>query len=758
MATSFKPSVHFFVMGLKLLSAIAGTELMIMLLAGWFHVERWFTPMQFNFIDTSILSVTASFLIFYWVIKPLKAASRTIEEYRQLEKERKKAEEALWEREERYRLLFYNTPIGIFNYDMQLHISDCNDAFINILKTNREKLLGLDMTILNDQRVLPALRAAMEGNNGFYEGPYRASKSRPEIFILMRTAPLLDESKEVKGGVGIVEDITERRKAADDFAAHARQTALGADVGIALTQSEDLRGALQFCAESLVKNLGAAFARIWTLNEKENVLELQASAGMYTHLNGPHGRVPVGQFKIGLIAQEKKPHLTNAVMDDPRIGDPEWAKREGMVAFAGYPLIVADKLVGVMAMFSKTPLSDMALTAMASIADEIAVGIERKRSEERVLIQLQQLSALRSIDMAISSSLDIRLTLDIFLEQVINQLHVDAAGVLLFKPHTKQLEFAAQRGFRTQALKHTRIRLGQGNAGLAALKRSIVHVPDIKSDEEFAGAPLLRDEQFVTYYGVPLIAKGEVKGVLEIFHRSPLNPNHGWQDFLEALALQAAIAIDNASLFENLEKSNLELVMAYDSTIEGWSRALDYRDKETEGHSQRVTELAVKICQAMGMTDRDLTYARWGALLHDIGKLGVPDDILFKPGKLDDDEWKLMKRHPVLAHELLQPIRYLGPAVDIPYCHHEKWDGTGYPRGLKGEQIPLAARIFSIVDVWDALGSDRPYRSAWPKEKIFQYLNDQTGKDFDPKVTEAFIKLINAEATNEARSFVGTRA
>jgi HD-GYP domain-containing protein (c-di-GMP phosphodiesterase class II) len=143
------------------------------------------------------------------------------------------------------------------------------------------------------------------------------------------------------------------------------------------------------------------------------------------------------------------------------------------------------------------------------------------------------------------------------------------------------------------------------------------------------------------------------------------------------------------------------------------------------------------------MSDRELTYVRWGALLHDIGKLGVPDKILFKPGKLDDDEWKIMKRHPVLAYELLQPINYLRAAVDIPYCHHEKWDGTGYPRGLKKEQIPLAARIFSIVDVWDALGSDRPYRAAWPKEKIFQYLRDQTGKDFDPNVTEIFVKLLN---------------
>lgn len=188
----------------------------------------------------------------------------------------------------------------------------------------------------------------------------------------------------------------------------------------------------------------------------------------------------------------------------------------------------------------------------------------------------------------------------------------------------------------------------------------------------------------------------------------------------------------------NIETAHEQLLSAYDATIEGWSRAMDLRDKETEGHTLRVTDLAVKLARNMGINEGELMFIRRGALLHDIGKLGVPDAILHKTGSLNDDEWKVMRQHPQLAHDMLYPIEYLRPALDIPYCHHEKFDGTGYPRQLKGEKIPLSARIFAIVDVWDALTSDRPYRPAWDKKETMDYINDQSGKHFDPKVVEAF--------------------
>jgi putative nucleotidyltransferase with HDIG domain len=251
----------------------------------------------------------------------------------------------------------------------------------------------------------------------------------------------------------------------------------------------------------------------------------------------------------------------------------------------------------------------------------------------------------------------------------------------------------------------------------------------------------LPEDKFVLYYGMPLIAKGHTVGVLEIFHRSPLDPDQQWLSFLETLAGQAAIAIDNARLFDSLQRSSAELTQAYEATIEGWSSALDLRDKETEGHTQRVTDMTLRLAGALGVEDEELAHIRRGALLHDIGKMGVPDAILRKPGSLDDEEWEIMHQHPIVAYKLLSPIAYLRPALDIPYFHHEKWDGTGYPHGLRNEQIPLAARIFAVVDVYDALTSDRPYRAAWSKEKTLEHIKSLSGAHFDPKVVEVFLQL-----------------
>ena len=364
---------------------------------------------------------------------------------------------------------------------------------------------------------------------------------------------------------------------------------------------------------------------------------------------------------------------------------------------------------------------------------------ERVKAEANIQRQLQRLSALRSIDLSITSSLDLRLTLQVILEHVCQQLNVDAAAVLLLNKHTQVLEYAQGRGFRSQAISRSHVKLGEGYAGRAALQRVTLHIPNITNTGNLTRAPLLVGEDFVCYYAVPLIAKGHVQGVLEIFHRTPLQQDQEWLDFLEALAGQAAIAVDNATLFDDLQHSNLELALAYDNTLEGWSRALDLRDKETEGHTRRVTDMSVKLARHLGVSDAELVHIRRGALLHDIGKMGIPDAILLKPGPLTPEEWDIMRLHPVYAQDLLSPISFLKPALDIPYCHHEKWDGTGYPRGLKGEQIPLAARIFAIVDVWDALRSDRPYRKARPREMVSMYIREQSGRHFDPQVVEAFL-------------------
>ncbi len=191
-----------------------------------------------------------------------------------------------------------------------------------------------------------------------------------------------------------------------------------------------------------------------------------------------------------------------------------------------------------------------------------------------------------------------------------------------------------------------------------------------------------------------------------------------------------------------LEEAYHELRATYDATIEGWVHALDLRDKETEGHTQRVTKLAVKMGHALNLSSEQLEQIRRGALMHDIGKLGVPDGVLLKPGPLSDAEWEVMRRHTTYAYEWLYPIPYLRESLEIPYCHHEKWDGTGYPRGLREREIPLAARLFALVDVWDALRSDRPYRPAWPSEKVSEYIRSLSGVHFDPELVELFLQVV----------------
>jgi PAS domain S-box-containing protein/putative nucleotidyltransferase with HDIG domain len=368
----------------------------------------------------------------------------------------------------------------------------------------------------------------------------------------------------------------------------------------------------------------------------------------------------------------------------------------------------------------------------------------RKLAEAKIRQQLDHLTALSTIDRVIAANFDLGLSLTEILTHVTKELGMDAADILILKSSSLILEYGAGRGFRTEAVRKTQVRLGESYAGRAALERQLVQIPNLSDvpDNTFLTTHF-PDEDFVCYYGVPLIAKGRVNGVLEVFHRTVFEPNPEWFDFLNTLAGQTAIAIELSTLFESLQRSNQELTLAYDATIEGWSHALDLRDNETEGHTQRVTEMTVKLARIFGLSDEELMQVRWGALLHDIGKMGVPDEILLKPGVLTDEEWVVMKKHPTFAYEMLSPIRYLRLALDIPYCHHEKWDGTGYPQGLKGDQIPLVARIFAVVDVWDALNSDRPYRVKWSNEKVCEYIRASSGTHFDPQVVDVFMHIPN---------------
>jgi HD-GYP domain-containing protein (c-di-GMP phosphodiesterase class II) len=280
--------------------------------------------------------------------------------------------------------------------------------------------------------------------------------------------------------------------------------------------------------------------------------------------------------------------------------------------------------------------------------------------------------------------------------------------------------------------------VGQGFAGRVAHERKPVNITNLG---ELTKLQIAAGENFTSYYGVPLIVRGDLNGVLEIYNRSPLKIDREWTGLLETFSAHASIAIDSNNLFSGLRRSSLELTLAFDATLEHLSQALDANKHGAPGHTRLAVDLSMKMARALGFNDKQLTHLRRGAMLHDLGVLGVPDAVLTHPGPLSEDEWRLVRRHPQLAYDWLSPIEYLRPALEVPHAHHERWDGSGYPRGLAGEEIPLAARIFAVADVFEALTSDRPYRPAWSQSAALAYLREQRGAQFDPRVIDVFLSL-----------------
>lgn len=274
-------------------------------------------------------------------------------------------------------------------------------------------------------------------------------------------------------------------------------------------------------------------------------------------------------------------------------------------------------------------------------------------------------------------------------------------------------------------------------------------VPDLLADSRYAHHPLVSYGPKVRFYaGVPLVLEGHLVGALEVMDHVARTLAAEQVQGLQALARQTLALLElrraipaRQALLLDMQRANVDLGAAYDATLESLARTLDLRDGEVEGHLERVAGITVRLAQALGVPDAGLVHIHRGALLHDIGKMPIPDSILLKPGALSDEEWAIMRRHPLNAFEMLSPIALLRPALDIPYSHHERWDGEGYPRQLKGEAIPLAARIFSVVDVWDALRSDRPYRKGWADDRVRDYIRKRAGADFDPTVVAAFLRL-----------------
>ena len=621
--------------------------------------------------------------------------------------ERKRAEEKLSASEARFFTVFHSSPIGITLTRLtDGFINDVNEAFLNMFGFTREEVIGrhtIELEIYANTTDRDRLVNLIRDQGGIHGLEVQFRRRSGEIGNLLVSAEVIELAGE-QCLLSMLFDITERKRAEDAIRENARQ------MKAVVTSLDDI--VFEFDEQG-------TYINVWTADE--SLLALPKSQ-------------LIGKQILEVLGEENGRPFAEAVKRVAMGGSTESIE---------YPLEVIGGKHWFVARISPILTENAPANTVSMLVRDITV---RKQAEHQVQLQLQRMSVLNEIDQAISSRLDIRLSLEFLLGGALTQLGVDAASIMLLNTSNQMLEYCAGKGFQTQSIRQSRLRIGEGLLGQIGGERKVIHVSNLAGEgDRFKRAELLKQEEFVEYYGIPLIAKGLLKGVLEIFNRSPLTPDSGWVDYLETLGRQAAIAIDNAQLFEGIQQSNFELFTAYDATIAGWSHAMDLRDKETEGHSQRVTELTLKLAEKMGVNSQDRIHIRRGALLHDIGKIGVPDEILHKPGPLTEEEWGTMRQHPTHAFNMLASISYLRLALDIPYCHHEKWDGSGYPRGLKGEQIPLAARIFAIVDVWDALRSDRPYRESWSENKVLDYIRSLVGIHFDPKVVKNFLELMDGQ-------------
>jgi PAS domain S-box-containing protein len=410
----------------------------------------------------------------------------------------------------------------------------------------------------------------------------------------------------------------------------------------------------------------------------------------------------------------------------------------------GKPLFMQGKTCAQVVMRDITERK-LAQDRLARQAEELRQrNAELARLNELTERRMQRLIAMRAIDTAITSSFKLELVLSILLGQLTDLLGIHAADILIFLPDLQTFHFAGGRGFRNPIPDQIFIRKAASYANQAAQERRTVKLPRLEERTDIAKIyPKIAGEDFAAYECIPLMAKGLVKGVLEIFHRGARNLSPEEETFLEMVAGQAAIAIDNAEMFEGLQSSNDELTLAYADTLTGWARTLELRNRETAGEAQRLAEIAIRLGRSLGANENELQLMYRGAILHDIGMMGIPDSILLKAGPLTEEERAIVHKHPQFANDLLSSINYLRPAIDIPFSHHERWNGSGYPRGLKGDQIPLAARVFAVVDVWDALRSRRPYREPWTEADAREYIRQNSGILFDPNAAQIFLEIIS---------------
>jgi len=655
--------------------------------------------------------------------------------------QRHQAEAAKRESEQRYRKMMQMANDAIFVSDVDtFQLVDVNEKAQSLVGMEREALLSMKIFDLYPAEIQEKCKA-------FYAKSAKERSDSAEVCqIVDSTGSRIDveiTNSSIELGsktllMGIFRDITERRKQE-----RVREALL--TISVELRKAETYAEALSVMLEqlrvilnadkSVVARRAGKFVELYSSDEDE----MQLHEAVWKPGNGKTHWTEWQPFS-----------LYNTPGERPQL--PWLDNIPPAVALLEAPLFTHDKVIGSLWVSRRSAWEDTDGQILASIADLAANAIQRMDFLNELERRLAYLQTLFTLDRAIAGRLELDVIFEVLLQLVQDQLHVSAADVLFYDEAEQSLTFVSGTGFRVHTCNQKYPWKNLKFSGQVVATHQPVKILDMRAEigkltDSLSPEILLDQEDFKTFYGIPLKAKGQLLGVLEIFHRERVEYDDTAMDFLLALADQTAIAISQAKLFDEMQKANRALTVAYDETIEGWALALEMRDNETQGHSWRVTELVVELGRQMGVSGADLDRLRRGAILHDIGKMGVPDSILHKPGKLTPDEWEIMKKHPVYGYQMLSNIDFLRDSLDIPLYHHERWDGTGYPEGLKGEEIPLPARIFAIIDVWDAVTNDRPYHAAWSHEEALAHVYEQDGKHFDPQVVKSFLAILNLGET-----------
>ena len=644
--------------------------------------------------------------------------------------------ESLRESEERLRLVTEASTDGIWVWDRCTNTLTWSDRVYDLLDLDRT-IKGADLEEViqimhpDDRRdYFPSLIRQVRKNVPFHVELRlrRGDKSYGRYQVYCTLAR--DRDDQIVRMVGSLHDITEKVQREHEMEAVAA-------ISLALREVETTEEMLPIISQQIERTLDLQSVGLALMDADTGAVVVRHVSGAFEKMVGL--RFERQQGFVGRVFGDAEQKVVANLEDDAHSIMRRFLTEP--TAVLGVPLIAKGDVIGVLwlgktyklggkdAEFS--PSESRMLSILAEIA---AASLRRVALRERTEFHLQRLHSLSIIHATVSENLNLRTTLDLLLEQLKSQTKIDAAAIHLFEEISTMFRYETSIGFPPG----TRIPSIGRDLIVNRHRSKLVDLQETTPRGRRFG-PMI-SLGFECYIAVPLIAKENILGVLEIYHRTEFPQDVDLDNFVEMLASQAAVAVDNATLLQSLRTANRELISAYDATIEGWSRALDLRDHETEGHSRRVTDMTVELAKLMGVPNSLIADMRRGALLHDIGKMAIPDSVLHKPGELDASELVIMRRHPGIALDLLEPVRFLKSAIDIPFCHHERWDGTGYPRGLKGDEIPLAARIFAVVDVWDALRSDRPYRKCWSSDQAVHFIKVQSGRQFDPEVVEVFLE------------------